>query len=1093
MRRLLSVLAALSLAAAPIAKPDARQRALLEEARRFAQEAGKLWEAGKGADALAAWAKVVKAEEAALGPLSQDRYGSLKQLADWHEKRREWPAAEATWLQALAVAQRLHGEGDWRATDARLNVADARALAKADAARLGRIDRCREAAKKADALEREGRAEEEVRARAESVKLAGEAMGRGHPLHVVALNNLGQALRRAGRPAEAGRVFAEALSMHEANLGWRHPHSAATLSNLASAHQERGDYAAALPLFQRALARHLACTNGWDRPSASHWNNLAVIRQMRGELREAEDALLRAVEIQRAVPGLDPSDSLVLETNLATLAADLGRPREALALVERVQAGYRRAFGENDLGHTAALGVLARCQSDTGDNGTALANQRRALRIFVGKLGRGHAETALARHNLASLLRDLGDRKEASLEAAEALRVRVKVLGEKHPYTLTTLNIVASLAQEEGRLDEARKLFERCVAGHRAIGSAYLPSALNNLAVLEDAADRPREAISLIEEAIRRTPDPNGFQAARRRCNLAELLTKNGRDPEAHALYRRGLADFRRNGAERTHDYADALSGLSGVLARSRKTGAAILLAEQASAITRRHVELAAGGQSERQQLATLRRMRDFLDRRLSLPGLAESDAYRAVVAWKGIVFARQARQRRLAALAGAGEEATALVRDLDRTTGELSTLASEAASARSQALARRREELEAALARFGAAAEPDPDPARLASSLPRGAVLVDYLAYRRIAWKKAGSASVPSLAAWIVRSGQRPIRAELGPMKPIDDAVLAWRRDLQGDGGKAVRRLVVEPLAKHLAGAELVLLSPDGALNLVPFAALPGAAPGRFWLEEAALATLPVPRLLAERPAPPAGAPSLAVVGALEFGKGRWAALPATKPEAEGVAERFRASFREGTVGSLAAGRAPKEAVRGLLPKARCAHLATHGFFSEAAQAHPGLLSGLVLSGGEPLTALEVAGLELSAMDLATLSACETVLGEESGGEGLMGLQRAFAVAGCRSVVASLWSVEDAATSVLMERFYHHLWKGKKGKAEALRLAQLDVLRGPDLVEARHEALAGSVRGLRGAGIKAEKLLSGARRSPVAWWAAFVLSGDWR
>src|SRR5262249_48727953 len=161
---------------------------------------------------------------------------------------------------------------------------------------------------------------------------------------------------------------------------------------------------------------------------------------------------------------------------------------------------------------------------------------------------------------------------------------------------------------------------------------------------------------------------------------------------------------------------------------------------------------------------------------------------------------------------------------------------------------------------------------------------------------------------------------------------------------------------------------------------------------------------------------------------------------------------------------RATKRAVREALPRCRYVHLATHGFFAppELKSAldgggsrgdsmgheglsgyHPLLLSGLVLSGanreakgGEEdgvLTALEASELNLSRCELAVLSACQTALGKDAGGEGLLGLQRAFQVAGCRSVVASLWKVDDRATQDLMTAFYAAYWDRKKvSRAEA-------------------------------------------------------------
>ena len=80
---------------------------------------------------------------------------------------------------------------------------------------------------------------------------------------------------------------------------------------------------------------------------------------------------------------------------------------------------------------------------------------------------------------------------------------------------------------------------------------------------------------------------------------------------------------------------------------------------------------------------------------------------------------------------------------------------------------------------------------------------------------------------------------------------------------------------------------------------------------------------------------------------------------------------------------------------------------------------------------------------DLCVLSACETALGAEAGGEGLLALTRAFHLAGADSVVASLWRVDDASTASLMERFYDHLLEDLS-KDEALRRAQVDLMDGP-------------------------------------------------
>jgi CHAT domain-containing protein len=184
----------------------------------------------------------------------------------------------------------------------------------------------------------------------------------------------------------------------------------------------------------------------------------------------------------------------------------------------------------------------------------------------------------------------------------------------------------------------------------------------------------------------------------------------------------------------------------------------------------------------------------------------------------------------------------------------------------------------------------------------------------------------------------------------------------------------------------------------------------------------------------------------------------------------------------------------------------------SEVRGLYPGLLSGLVFAGAnrparDPvtgvvdvgaavMTAEEIAGLDLSTCELAVLSACETGRGAVAGGEGVLGLQRAFHQAGARTVVASLWKVDDQATSALMALFYAKLWREHLPPIEALRNAQLALRRNPELV-----GKLASVRGTpefdklvqRPQQVPGPANSSVPRRTPVRQWAAFVLSGDGR
>jgi CHAT domain-containing protein len=133
----------------------------------------------------------------------------------------------------------------------------------------------------------------------------------------------------------------------------------------------------------------------------------------------------------------------------------------------------------------------------------------------------------------------------------------------------------------------------------------------------------------------------------------------------------------------------------------------------------------------------------------------------------------------------------------------------------------------------------------------------------------------------------------------------------------------------------------------------------------------------------------------------------------------------------------------------------------------------------------LEVSALDLSQVDTVVLSACETGLGQVAGGEGLLGLQRAFQIAGAKTVVASLWKVDDQSTQLLMKEFYDNLWKRNLGKLESLRQAQIKLLR-----EGVTWQDPSSSRGLT---LEEEQPPLEGQRLPPFYWAAFVLSGDWR
>ena len=166
-----------------------------------------------------------------------------------------------------------------------------------------------------------------------------------------------------------------------------------------------------------------------------------------------------------------------------------------------------------------------------------------------------------------------------------------------------------------------------------------------------------------------------------------------------------------------------------------------------------------------------------------------------------------------------------------------------------------------------------------------------------------------------------------------------------------------------------------------------------------------------------------------------------------------------------------------------------------------PAVMTGLVFAGANNpktpgrgiVTGESLIDLDLSGLDLAVLSACETGLGDVAGGEGTFGLQRAFHLAGTRDVVASLWKVPDAPTAALMALFYRNLWEKSLTPMESLRQAQLEIYRNPGQIAELAKGFRGKFEEVPGIGGAVDIKPGKDGKAHPLLWAAFSLSGPGR
>lgn len=306
---------------------------------------------------------------------------------------------------------------------------------------------------------------------------------------------------------------------------------------------------------------------------------------------------------------------------------------------------------------------------------------------------------------------------------------------------------------------------------------------------------------------------------------------------------------------------------------------------------------------------------------------------------------------------------------------------------------------------------------------------------------------------------------ASPGERRRLDREYAAAAAELSG--------ILLGPLTSKLRAQRLVIAA-EGALQYVPFAALPLAADREIAMIPSA-ATLALLRRDAARTAPEKtlmifadpvfsrSDPRVRATQGASRGSARMPRLPLTRLEAASISRLLPAGAIT-TALDFDANRATAtgEAVR----RHRIVHFATHGLVDSV---HPEL-SGVVLSlvdrDGRAqdgfLRLHDIYNLQLDA-DLVVLSACQTALGKEIRGEGIVGLTRGFMHAGVPRVVASLWKVDDRATAELMRRFYAGMLGPRRlPPAAALRAAQVE-------------------------------MASSAMWARPYYWAGFVLQGEWR
>jgi CHAT domain-containing protein len=911
------------------------------------------------------------------------------------------------------------------------------------------------------ALEAEGRFAEAIPLAKDVLKLRTRFRGPSHWLTQASERYVRMLERVAALPPADQAKIAESIRLESEakNLGW----------------QER--YAAALPLLRRALDVRRQALGEDDGASADMLCKAGICLAHDGHVMEAEEFTRRAVAIDRRLHGDEDFDTLWTYLSLANILNLREQFVQSEALYRFTLEGFRRWRGPQDKLVAQISHNLAICLFEQGESTAAEPILRHSL-VYFEKPGE-RSELATAYDDLGKCL--AAQRKYAEAETCfrRALEVSELARGANHLLTAGYYAHLANALSAQSRYADAEAAARRGVKVHNERGAKDFSAARTReaLAVALDGQRRFDQAEPVWREALalfRADVGEDHLRTVSASVGLALNLQAQGRIADAEALLESAAKHFeavrpqvRFGGLER-----------------------ACLLAERtpwpALAACRLHVGKGQGAwQAFEANLA--RGLLDELRFQVFNPDERRRDAE---LANRVDRFDQQ-----ISILA----EVDHLAKDAQE---KLDNLRRQRDSAHSE-MARYRAET---IVKYGSDTGEAYELARIQANLPQATALVAWLDYPFE--PKARHLSETHCASLVRRTGPPiwialPGSGPDGTWSDDDRQLAKHTRDafaadpntpagaayeslarrlcaqrlapleahLKGDGiFPPVRHLLVLPSA-GMAGVPVEALSDQFTVSYAPSGTvcawlaekhkdhrsdrIPGTVPKLLALGD------PVFQTPAEKQRRANGSPedAVAALSPLVLYRGRsLAQLPATRCEVEEIGCLFSREARTELLGSDASEqRLAQLASSGALRSFRYLHLATHAEVDDQAP----MRSALVLSQdslpdpvGQVLADREVMDGRLTAeqirrtwkldADLVTLSACQTGLGRYGGGEGYVGFSQALLLAGARSLVLSLWKVNDEATRLLMVRFYQNLLgkrengKGPLSKAEALREAKM-------------------------------------------------------
>lgn len=1040
-----------------------QDRARVEISSLQAQKA-TLSQAGKYDEAIVPMQQALIISEKAFGPDDPNVAACLLELGELYRIKGNFEKAESLLLRARAILEKTPGPDD-ETTATCLSILAEVYRGKGDLVKV-----------------------EPLLVRV--LAIYEKVLGPEHIYVATILNNLAKLYLDQGKFEQAGDYFRRSLAIYEKTLGPEHQYIAICLTNLASLAHSKSEYGEAVRLLKQALAI-FEKTLGPDHPTtAISRNNLAETYRELGDYTRIEPLYLQALASLEKSLGSDHPNIAFIQNNLGNLYQDRGDFTKAESFYLRSLAIREKALGPNHLDVAQSLNNLGALLRDRGDLVQTELLFQRALAIRRQALGPNHPLVAMNLNNLAALSRERNNFTQAEEYSQQALAIYEKNFDANHEGIAQSLGHLANIYKDQGRLDQAELCLKRALSIREKVFGPDHPLVANDLYQLanlyfskkETARAEPLllQSLAIREKALGLSHGDVGYSLYK----LAQFYLFSGEYQKSLSYQIRGNETIERDlkinllsGSERqkilylkkTDSWSDKTLSLH----------LQYLFENQTAAKAAIEILLSRKGRALDAMTNTLATVRS----RSNPETQALMDEYAGLISQLSIQNLRgpgnRTPQEYQALLQELEHQKEKLEIELSRRSNEFKVQTTPISFEAIQ----RHVPPHAALIEFGLYSPIDaktqkPGPSRYAAYVVTGSRTAKEPVATQLHWVDLGEAAPIDQA--ILRFRQLLRIPVTSPRKNRNLVSVANQRPLQTVQSQArlVDQLIMRPVRRLLGTTTRLLISPDGNLNLIPFDALVDER-GKYLVEKYEISFLTSGRDLLQFDAQTAPKSKPVIIAAPDFAAGKGprvfeqqvkplVSLPGTKKEAAAI----QAEFPQAVVETSAfATEASLKRVSG----PQFLHVATHGYFlenssqektqptrqieteprinfEEVKKANPLLRSMLFLAqankglSGEDdgvLTALEATGLDLSGTKLVVLSACDTGVGEIKTGDGVLGLRRAFVLAGAETQIMSLWAVSDTATRDLMIQYYKRLKKGED-RSTALRQVRLAFLKIP-------------------------------------------------